>query len=353
MPSERKNIIITADDYGCCEFIDRGIIKGISKGVISCVSTFINFAPRSANERGGAYQGSIEAIKELLRIFPNIPIGLHLSINAGTPVSQQNKVDHLLRRNKIDGQHYFRSFSKFDPDLYFKKRVISQIVVEVQSQIDLFKKEFGAKNLNHLSCHYGTLFHFEKILKGVLEIKEFHKCPIRNPILAFQIPVSRKEKGKRELKQMQKFFKSKSKMRIEGIGNLFRWSDTVENFISLASQGGSVKKRLALLQNNKTRFPEFTIDYLYRRQQDFKNMAVPISKLSRHKPSYYLKPGQNSPIYEFIVHVGSGRMPDTGPVGVNKSYFNSRKLELKRLVDSQNILKTNSINLVDFRSVGK
>lgn len=351
MPPKKRNIIITADDYGCCDYIDRGIIKGIGKGVISCVSAFINFEPRAKGERGGAYKGSIEAIKELLALFPNFPIGLHLTINAGTSISKLGEVEDLLRPNKIDGKHYFKSFGAFDPNIYFEQKVMKQIQTEVEAQINYYKSEFKAKNLNHLSCHFGILFHFEKILKEILKIPDFKKVPIRNPVLSFQIPVSKEEAKKREIKKMQKFFRSKSKMRIEGLSNVLRWSDTLDKFVKIAGEGRSVNRRLKLLQKNGTRFPEYTLDYLYRRQKDFKNMAVPIGKLSTEKPDYYLNPNKNSPLYEFIAHVGSGKLPETGPVGVNKSYFRSRALELKRLIDSEAILKTNSLRLVDFRSV--
>lgn len=353
MPSARKNIIVTADDFGCCDFIDKGIIKGVGKGVISCVSAFVNFEPRVKGERGGPYKGSIAAINDLLNLFPDLPIGLHLTINAGTAVMPNSKVPQLLRSKKINGKHYFNRFQDFDPEVYFKKKTIEQIVVEVGAQINLYKKEFKAVKLNHLSCHFGVLFHFEKILKEILRIKDFQKRPIRNPILAFQVPLMKDEPGKTEIKKMQKYFKSKSKMRIEGLGNVLRWSDTVEDFVRIASEGGSVKKRLALLQNNKTRFPEFTLDYLYRRQKDFINMGIPISMMANFKPNYYKNPGKDSPIYEFIAHVGSGKLPDSGPVGVNKSYFKSRALELKRLIDSEAILKASSVKLVDFRSVKK
>lgn len=353
MASKKRNIIITADDYGCCDYIDRGIIKGIGKGVISCVSTFVNFEAREKGERGGAYCGSVEAIKKLLQLFPRIPIGLHLTINAGTSIKPKDEVIDLLRPNKINKKHYFKSFQKFDPNLYFQKKVIKQIKSEIEGQIDFYKKEFNAKNLNHLSCHYGILFHFEKILNEVITIPDFKTVPIRNPVLSFQTPIIKKEPSKKELKAMHQFFRSKSKMRLEGLGNVIRWSDTVEKFVKIALQGGSVKRRLAVLQNNKTRFPEFTLDYLYQRQKDFKNMAVPIAELIKERPEYYLQPSTHSPIYELIAHVGSGRLPETGPVGVNKSYFLSRALELKRLIDSEQILKSSSLKLVDYRAVSK
>ena len=43
---DEHRVIVTADDFGACKFIDDGIREAIKKGAVSCVSAFINFEER-------------------------------------------------------------------------------------------------------------------------------------------------------------------------------------------------------------------------------------------------------------------------------------------------------------------
>ena len=60
-----QRIVVTADDFGACNFIDDGVKKAIHAGVVSSVAVMVNFEERDENHPYGAYQGSMKAIKEL------------------------------------------------------------------------------------------------------------------------------------------------------------------------------------------------------------------------------------------------------------------------------------------------
>jgi len=53
-------------------------------------------------------------------------------------------------------------------------------------------------------------------------------------------------------------------------------------------------------------------------------------------------------VYEIIAHLGHGKLPDSGPIGVNMKYFPSRSVELMRLIDNKKLLKSSPVNLVDY-----
>jgi len=237
--SSKKNIIITADDFGCCNYIDKGIIKGIDHGVVSCVSTFINFEKRKANERGGSYQGSLKAITKLMnKKFKNnlsFPVGLHLTINAGLPILPSDQVPNLIKRTAGNKPEYFKDIANFDPELYVHNKVVrAQIKAEVEAQINEFKKHFGRPN--HLSCHFGILFHFKDILKEYVAIKGIEKYPIRNPILSYQSPKDKKDKP--AIKLMKRYFNKKSKMKIEGFSKGVKWTIKHKGLIKALLRSG-------------------------------------------------------------------------------------------------------------------
>jgi len=339
----KKNLIITADDFGCCNYIDRGITRGVDRGVVSCVSTFINFKSRKPGERGGAYEGSLKAITKLMNKH-RIPVGIHLTINAGVPMLG-DKVPNLIKARSIDGHKCFKDINKFEPDLYINNsEVRRQIKNEVEAQLKEFKKNFGKPN--HISCHFGILFHFEKILKEVLKIEGIEKYQVRNPILAFQTPVGDEADS---VALMKKYFSGKSKMRIEGVGKAVRWSRSFKDLIAMGVDS-SKQKRLRLLQNKGIRFPDYTIDYLYKRAGNFKSMEEPLRHLTSNVAECYQLPNRKpkTAVYEIIAHLGHGKQPDSGPVGVNKHYFPSRAVELKRLIDNKKKLRTGLIKLVDY-----
>jgi len=70
-----RKVIITADDFGASEEINTGVIRGVETGFVNTVSAMVTF-PTACGE-----------ISDLDKMFPDINIGLHLSITSGSPVS--------------------------------------------------------------------------------------------------------------------------------------------------------------------------------------------------------------------------------------------------------------------------
>ena len=346
----KKNIIITADDFGCCNYIDRGITHGVDQGVVSCVSTFINFRKRDKNARGGAYSGSLKAITKLmnkkLKNNLGIPVGLHLTINAGLPILAADDIPNLIKRTAGNAPEYFKDINDFDPSLYVDNKVVrAQVKAEVEAQLNEYKKHFG--HPNHISCHFGILFHFRKLLKEIISINGIERYPIRNPVLAYQSPNSRKDED--AVKSMKNYFRRKSEMKIEGFSKGVVWLIKHKGLIKEVI-GSGAKSRVKLLQENKIKFPDYTIDYLYKRAGDFKTLQEPLNEMTNKVASCYNVSGRipKSAVYEIIAHLGQGKEPDSGPIGVNKKYFASRSVELDRLIKHKDSLDSGLIKLVDY-----
>ena len=79
---ETRYLIVTADDYGASENINRGIEEGIADGIVTEVSVLTNFARCH------------EDLKELCARHPHIGVGVHLNISTGYPVSDPRVDDY-------------------------------------------------------------------------------------------------------------------------------------------------------------------------------------------------------------------------------------------------------------------
>lgn len=354
MADNIRNLIFTADDYGACDFIDRGVLKAIDEGVVTTVSAFINFKKRSSTEPGEAYVGSAKAIAQLRDLHPHFPIGLHLTINTGTPILKNHEVPELIG-NSIHGVRYFNTFEQFTPNKYFTPHILKQIGNEVRAQIKEFKRVVGEVP-NHISCHFGVLFIFQNFLEEILKEEGISGIPVRNPIIAFQTPNKEKGRNKTILSKAKKFFKKNSKMRESGTIIAKEWLlDSLDSAVGVLTKATANKKKLNLLMKHRCHFPDYTMDSLYKRGKngpvDFEGgLASFIGQIPPFIPEFYTlnKNRKGGVCAEFICHLGDGPLPASAPEGINLDYFAGRKLELDRLVNSQMILATNSINLVDF-----
>ena len=345
-----RNIILTADDFGACDYIDNGIYKAIENGVVTCVSAFINFKRRKENEPGGKYVGSIAALKKLRKKHPNIPIGLHLTINTGTPVAPAHTVNALVQNSVNSGVPYFNTIEKFSTKVYFTPHIVKQIGVEVRAQLDAFTKALGRPN--HISCHFGILFHFQNFLDEILASKGISGIPVRNPVMVFQTPNKEKGEKENELKNAKEFYRRRSNMRVEGVEKAKKWADSFEAAIALIVNGINKKKRLETLMKSKCFFPDYTLGALYKRKKDDweGGLALYLGKIPTFVPKFYAKKnhGKSAPVSEFICHLGHGPIPATSPVGVNHKYFKGRALEVDRLIAAKPLFQNSAINLVDY-----
>ena len=80
---EKKQLIITADDYGMCTIVDRAIDDCIEAGLLTSTNVVVNME-------------DLEAARTLRQRYPDISVGLHWNVTAGKPVSDPAQVPTLI-----------------------------------------------------------------------------------------------------------------------------------------------------------------------------------------------------------------------------------------------------------------
>jgi predicted glycoside hydrolase/deacetylase ChbG (UPF0249 family) len=173
-----KKILLTADDYGVCEFINAAIKKAISEMRINNVGCFVTFP------------GSETQIKELLllkdemekKIDPTtqkpfkLGIGLHLSISAGSPVSALP-----ADCNMLDGKKLFR-----EPEGYPIHGIVKeQFVQEFRAQVELLGKWIGGVDkIDFVSNHHGIVYMDDNLFGYYLSVLSppVYDLPVRTPL---------------------------------------------------------------------------------------------------------------------------------------------------------------------------
>ena len=357
-------VIVTADDFGACDYIDEGIREAIKTGVVSSVSAFVNFEPRDKDHPYGKYRGSIQAIKDLLsdiqdpNKFPNRPelrVGLHLNFHAGSPVSNPAEIKSLLlkekeiiKKAKKSGKvknkkkkvfRVLKPIEKFNPTTIKLK----DFNKELYAQYNKFEKELGF-DPDHLSSHFPIIFMTPKFFREVCNLavdvrKGKLPVPIRNPFLIWQNSKKWASKEDKErLKQMRRFWKKRSKAKKINLKTAIVMADTV--FDTLLN--GWRKKNIKELVNKKIEFPDYTNCNLYGNGGENSDTVINmLNHLLDFRPANYKKDANKPLCTELIVHVGKGNLEAakaTAPSGINGDYFEGRGNELISVIKSQELI---------------
>lgn len=231
-------LIITADDFGASQIIDRGIINAIQEGLITSVACFANV------DRAG-----FDRIKKLNENFGNqIDIGLHFNISSGPPLTNFPKV---LSRKK-DGRKLFKRLL----NLNVSHQLLPKVKEELEAQVNRF--ENARIPIRHFSDHYGMISMFDKELcKCMLDVisgynkKNGVHSPVRLPMLwstNSTNPVL-----------------SKSKMKSNGrLGNFVRkWILDVEDEKFFQLFKPQLKQRVKQFEDSKIHFADYSVDQFF------------------------------------------------------------------------------------------
>lgn len=121
---KKRKYIITADDYGLCPEVNSAIEQLAEKGILSTTNVLTNFQTDFSNS----------PIKQ----YKRFSVGLHWNVTTGKPVTDCSKIPTLVDKN---GSFY--SIDEFR-SRYREGRICpKELALELQSQYDLFYKEFG------------------------------------------------------------------------------------------------------------------------------------------------------------------------------------------------------------------
>jgi predicted glycoside hydrolase/deacetylase ChbG (UPF0249 family) len=127
-PSRR--LIVNADGFGFGDGATRGVLDALRGGFISSVSVNANFP-------------EVERVRELLRAFPNVSVGIHLNPMVGRPCLPAQRVPSLVG---ADGLFHGAKF----PSLLRRGKILREhLEAELGEQIRRLA-ELAGNRLTHL-----------------------------------------------------------------------------------------------------------------------------------------------------------------------------------------------------------
>ncbi|MCB9224480.1 MAG: ChbG/HpnK family deacetylase [Crocinitomicaceae bacterium] len=162
-----NKVIITADDYGVCDRIDRGIEAAIAANKLTSVSAIIT------------HEDSLERVKRLYDLQQKkakegqpFGIGLHLCITSGKPQSQSS-VGSLVAK---DGNFHEASYYPFGT------AKADHLKDEIKAQFEKISKAIPIKELDHLTNHHGIVYFKQDLFEAFVDVAAEHKVSVRSPM---------------------------------------------------------------------------------------------------------------------------------------------------------------------------
>ncbi len=152
--TDRRYLIINADDFGYYKAADEGIIKAAKEGIVTSATVVVNM-PRAKKLQ--------EAMKEL----PALSLGLHFNLTHGKPL---HKNVPSLTGNDALFCH--------TADTLPLNASSEDIVRELRAQIQFFQELFG-KTPPHIDSHK-HIHRKKNILEALVSAARKYKLPVRS-----------------------------------------------------------------------------------------------------------------------------------------------------------------------------
>ncbi len=136
-------LIITADDYGMCDAVNRAIEECVSSRVVLSTNVMTNMP-------------CCEVAATLKERYPYLSVGLHYNLSAGVPLSEPDKVSSL-----IDSEGRFLSYNKIREACKNKAYDYTQIKTELEAQYKRYVEICGEPDYwnTHQNVHvYPALY---------------------------------------------------------------------------------------------------------------------------------------------------------------------------------------------------
>jgi len=163
-----KKLIVSGDDFGMTEGINRGILTGFNSGIITSTSLIATMP---------AFEHAVEMALE----NSDMDVGIHVSLTLGRPCSDNDRLLPILGEGK-----FVKSYRKFFESIYKNRIDLKDIKNEVSEQIKKIKNT-GLK-VTHLNSHQHI--HMLPCLFSVIrELMKEHKIPfvrIPNELIGIQ-----------------------------------------------------------------------------------------------------------------------------------------------------------------------
>lgn len=153
-------LIVNGDDFGLSDGVTKGIVRAWQEGIVTSASAIVNFP------------GAIERIAQAHQEHPQLPIGLHLNITEGTPVTPGGQIPTLV---DAKGQFYNNKqllarleaidLEELRAELFAQARLLSTVVT-----------------FDHIDYHHHTLALYKPFFEIALDLASFYQVPVRQPV---------------------------------------------------------------------------------------------------------------------------------------------------------------------------
>lgn len=151
-------LIVNGDDFGLTNGMNEGILKCYQSGILTSTSIMAG---------GDAFESAVTIANE----NPELDLGIHLTLVAGKPVLNKNKIPSLLNRSG----NFFENYKEFSKAYISRRFDQNEIKNELSAQI---KKALDAGlQLSHIDSHQ-HIHCFPKVLGVVIELSKTFGIPI-------------------------------------------------------------------------------------------------------------------------------------------------------------------------------
>lgn len=158
-----QKLIVTADDYGMCDVVDKAIDAGIENGIITTTNVMLNME-------------TLHNAENLRERYPHISIGIHWNVTTGKPICDPNVIPTLVDENGV-----FWSINIFKKK-YSKGQISPEdLEKELEAQYSLFEHTCGKADYwnthENSSLHTKSFKVFEKVAKhhGIEATRTFQR----------------------------------------------------------------------------------------------------------------------------------------------------------------------------------
>lgn len=135
-----KRLIVTADDFGWSEAVNRAVVRAHRAGILTTASLMVN------------EPGFTQAV-EFARQNPLLGVGLHLTLVCGHSTLAHAQIPGIVNDRNEFGMNAFVTGLRY----FFDRRLHAQLRAEIRAQLQKFKAT--GLDLDHVSGHLHMHMH--------------------------------------------------------------------------------------------------------------------------------------------------------------------------------------------------
>jgi len=143
-------LIINADDFGLNEKVNEAILKSFTNGILQSTSLMANGK-------------SVEQAVGIIRSYPNLDIGIHLTLVGAQPILEIEKLPSLVDEDGNFPKHAIDFTKKYFAEKLSFEEIKNELIAQIEKILD-----YGIK-VSHIDSHQ-HLHILPKILEITVEL---------------------------------------------------------------------------------------------------------------------------------------------------------------------------------------